>query len=107
MGDLVYEDVAVFIDDILIGSATFQRHLTNLEKVLHPLQEMGLTLIPSNCKSAVPLYKVLGFQLRKNEAQQDPAKIIGVRDLSLPRTTRDVRFFVELCSFYQTWIPIF
>lgn len=74
MEHLLYKDVAVFIRDALIESAVFQKHLKSLERVLHCLQETGFTFKSSNCKSAIPSYKVLWLQFSENGIQQAPAK---------------------------------
>ena len=44
--------VTVYIDDVLVFSATLEDHLTHLQAVVERIEEAGLKLKPSKCRFA-------------------------------------------------------
>ena len=44
-----WESVFVYLDDILVVSATFEEHLRDVGKVLDRLKDAGLRLKPAKC----------------------------------------------------------
>ena len=49
LGDLNMKICVVYIDDMIIFSRTFEKHLDNLEKVFNTLREYQLILAPEKC----------------------------------------------------------
>ena len=53
----------VYLDDILIASASIDEHLGHVEKVLQRLKQSGLRLKPSKCMFATTEIQYLGHTL--------------------------------------------
>ncbi|KAL0151699.1 hypothetical protein M9458_052998 [Cirrhinus mrigala] len=68
LAGLIYKCCAVYLDDIVIASPTFEQHLIDLREVLSRLESAGLTLklnksyyrrfIPNYARKAEPLFKL-------------------------------------------------
>ena len=50
VGDLKWTSVLVYIDDLIVFSPTYERHLLDLAVVFSRLRDAGLTLKPSKCR---------------------------------------------------------
>lgn len=50
MGDINLKEVLVFIDDLIVFSATLEEHEERLLRVLQRLKDYGLKLSPEKCK---------------------------------------------------------
>lgn len=58
--------VAPYLDDILVGGATYEEHKRNLNHVLHRLKEYGFTVKFEKCKFFMHQVKYLGQLLDKD-----------------------------------------
>lgn len=70
-----FSDFAVvYLDDIIIISRTFDKHLTHLRTVFTRLQEANLQLNPDKCEFCRTELKYLGHVIRQAGIQTDPEK---------------------------------
>lgn len=99
--------VFVYLDDIIIISPTFEKHLEILEKILSRISNAGLTLNREKCKFCLGELKYLGYVINKNGLQVDPDKISAILKIPVPRSVSDVRRFVGVASWYRRFIPNF
>lgn len=63
MGDLIFQIILVYLDDILVYSPTFQKHLQRLEMVLSRLKETGLKVKLEKCHFLQQEVRFLGHQI--------------------------------------------
>lgn len=66
--------VLCYIDDILVFSPTFEKHLEHLDEVFRRLREANLTLKPSKCNFAVDRIVNLGHVITKEGIYVDSNK---------------------------------
>jgi len=107
LGSLRYEDVLSYLDDVLIASATFERHISSLDKVLTKMSEAGLTLGVKKTILAESETKFLGHVVDENGLRPDPKKLQAVRDMAVPSTATELRGAIGLLSYYRKFIPNF
>jgi hypothetical protein len=103
--DLIVEGkVKVYMDDILIATATVDenRHVT--VQVLQILQDANLYLKLEKCEFEKSEIEYLGLIISEGQAAMDPVKVDGVRSWPTPRKLRDVRAFLGFCNFYRRFI---
>ena len=50
----------VYLDDILVYSATFEEHLQRLKRVFQRLREAKMKLKPKKCEFCLPSIRYLG-----------------------------------------------
>lgn len=101
---LLRKCVLVFMDDILIYSATLKEHLKHLEQVFTILQENQLYVKLSKCSFAQQELEYLGHVISGAGVQTDPTKISAVRDWPVPTNAKPVRGFLGLIGYYRRFI---
>ena len=99
------QNVDNFIDDILIFSMTFEKHISDLTSVLRRLREANLTAKPSKCAIAYHQLECLGHIIGREMIQPHPDKVKVIRDASRPTTKKQLRSFLGLVNFYRKFIP--
>jgi hypothetical protein len=106
--DLVAEGkVAVYLDDILIFTATKEEHRRITRKVLKRLQDNDLYLCPKKCKFKKESVKYLGLIILEGQVRMDPAKVAAVKLWALPKNLRNVCAFIGFANFYWWFIKDF
>ncbi|MCP3661432.1 MAG: hypothetical protein GY696_02885 [Gammaproteobacteria bacterium] len=101
------DKIWAYLDDILIATETIEEHIEVLRMFLQRLRVLGLTLHPDKCKFLRALIKFLGFIINQFGRQADPSKVDAVTRFPQPRTPRQLRAFLGLCSYYRIFIQGF
>ena len=99
--------VAVYLDDILIFSETFQDHMTHLRTVLQRLEQVNLKLNPKKCCFGCQMVEYLGHILTPDGLKPNPKRIAAVRQFATPHDVEAVKQFLGLASFYRKFVPNF
>ena len=94
------EEVQVLIDDLLIVTATFKRHVEVLSEVLLRLRQIGATLKTEKTFCGVTEFQYLGFHINGSGITPIKSKIQGLRDFPVPRSRKQLRRFLGLLNFY-------
>ena len=72
--ELFFKSVLVYVDDIIVYSPTFEKHIEDLQEVFHRLSQNYLTLKPSKCHCAVQQVEYLGHIISKDGVKPNPPK---------------------------------
>lgn len=107
MGDLIFQIMLVYLDDILVYAPTFPEHLQRLEIVFKRLRETGLKVKPEKCHFLQQKVIFLGHQVSAQGIATDPGKIEAVKEWKVPKTVRELRSFLGFCSYYRKFIEGF
>lgn len=105
LGDAVSEFVAVYIDDIVIYSDSFEDHLRHVDVVLTKLEEAGLTVKESKSVFCRQQISFLGHRISAEGLEPDPVKVEAIQDFPTPRTQRQLRGFLGLCNYFRQFVP--
>lgn len=99
--------VFVYLDDIVVVTQTFEKHLEVLKEVFSRLTEAGLTVRRDKCHFCRSELKFLGYIVDRSGLRCDPEKVAAILNIAPPRSVKEVRRFLGMTSWYRRFIPNF
>lgn len=107
LGDLVNSYVIVYMDDVLIVSASVEDALDRLKSVLQILTDKGFSLNFKKCKFLKKKVEYLGFEVSEGQVRPNPRKVEALTLLPPPETVTQLRQFIGLASYFRQFVPKF
>ncbi len=98
---------AAYLDDIIIHSNDWQRHMEHLRAVLRALRVAGLTANLRKCAIGRVEVRYLGFHLGHGQVRPQIDKTAAVAACPSPKTKKEVRQFLGLAGYYRRFVPNF
>jgi len=99
--------VAVFIDDVIVGTETEEGHNELVAEVIRRLEENDLYVKPEKCKWKVKEVEFLGVVIGLEGIKMEKEKVKGVLEWPTPRCIKDVQKFLGLANYYCRFIEGF
>jgi len=99
--------VLIFIDDILIYSASWSDHLIHVKVVLESLKANKLFTNQSKCSFGTSTVTYLGHVISAEGVAMDSAKVEAVTSWPQPQAPRGLRGFLGLAGYYRKFIKGF
>ncbi|GBL99764.1 Retrovirus-related Pol polyprotein from transposon 17.6, partial [Araneus ventricosus] len=96
--------VLSYLDDIIVLSETFEKHLDDLKAVFERLLLFKLQANRSICNFACERVKYLGHYITSSGVQVDPDKTAAIRKMVPPKDVKQVQSFLQTCSWYRRFI---
>lgn len=106
-GDQRYQSVLLYLDDVVVFSATVEEHLKRLEGVFERLQKQNLKVKLSKCQFFQPQVSYLGHVVSAEGVSTDPAKIEVVKEWRRPAHLAELRSFLGFASYYRRFVEGF
>lgn len=107
LGPELEPNVFVYLDDVVIVTQTFERHIEILEEVFRRLRDANLTVSTKKCRFCLPQMEYLGYVVDRNGLRMNPEKVRAMLDLPVPKNAREVRRVIGMFSWYRRFIPNF
>ena len=104
LGSLLYDFSLVYIDDIIIYSATYADHLKHISAVLDRLQAYGLHARISKSEFAAPSLLYLGYVVTRDGLKPNPAKVEAIKLLPPPANVPELRRFLGMTGYYRRFV---
>lgn len=96
----------IHLDNVLIISNTFDKHLSILEQVLIVFRAAGFKLKPSKPKQLRRKVQFLGHQISNKDMQPLEKNLKRINEFTVPQTVGQVRQLMELENFCYRHIAI-
>ena len=100
-----FQCALTYLDDIVVYSPTFDKHLEDLSTVLQLLQAAGVSLKRAKCSFAALQVKYLGLKVSHAGVEVDEDKIASVRQALPPTNKTSLRRFLGMTGFYRKFVP--
>ena len=96
--------VTIYLDDILVHSATEEKHCQHLQEVFTRITAAGLSLRGRKCHIGMTAVPYLGHIFLETGMAPDPQKVQAVHDWPATADITAVRQFLGLASYYRRYI---
>ena len=97
--------VFVYLDDVLVASASPEKHEQHLRQLFAALRRFGLVLNVSKCVFGVRELEFLGHSVSARGIRPLPSKVTAVQRFERPRTVKALQRFLGLVNFYRRFLP--
>ncbi len=95
-----HDRIFVYLDDLLITSASLEEHYTLLALLAKWLSDAGLTINIQKSKFVLKEIKYLGYVVGNGCMKVDPEKTVAVVSFPVPKTLRYIRRFMGMTGWY-------
>jgi len=103
--DMVFKDLVIYIDDIIILSDTYDEHVATLRMVLQRLLDEKFWLKASNCQFFTKRLDILGHILTPDGLHMDPKKPKKVLDFKVPSKRWELGGILGVVIFLSKFCP--
>lgn len=101
------ERCLVYMDDIIVYSATIHEHIMRLTDVFKRLRKANLKIQPDKCEFLRKEVAYLGHLITKDGVKPNPQKIDCILNFPQPQNQKDIKSFLGLAGYYRRFIPNF
>lgn len=98
------QHMVVYLDDILIFSKNWVKHLQHTQQVLHTPRQHKLYENLEKCSFGMNRVEYLGYIVYENGVHVDLSKIQVIHDRPAPTTLTELRSFLGLVDFYHKFM---
>jgi len=99
--------VAVFIDDVIVGTEMEEGHDKLVAEVVKRLEENDLYVKPEKCKWKVREVEFLEVVIGPEGIKMEKEKVKGVLEWPTPKCVKDIQKFLGLANYYCRFIKGF
>jgi hypothetical protein len=102
--DLIAKLVEIYIDDVVVKSASVEGHLGDLRQVLERTRRFGLRMNPKKCAFGVSADQFLGFLIHERGIEIGLKSEEAVRTMVPPTTKRELQQLIGKINFVRKFI---
>jgi len=96
-----WQNVLVYLDDLIIFSADAEAHLPRLDTVLTLLGKHGATLKAQKCHLFSKEAEYLGHVVRPGRLKVNEKNLKAIKKAVFPKTQTQLRSFLGMCNVYR------
>jgi len=102
-----FDFVAVYIDDIVVFSRSFQEHLQHLKLLFERLEEKKIILKPKKCRFGFEEIEFLGHTISAAGIKPKNAKIEALKSIKPPNSKSELKSLLGMITFYRKFVNQF
>ncbi|KAI2665814.1 Transposon Tf2-9 polyprotein [Labeo rohita] len=102
--DMLHRWVVVYIDDILIYSTSYEKHVRHVRAVLQRLISHQLYAKEEKCEFHLDKISFLGYVISPEGVAMDEKKVNAVLNWPQPTTLKELQRFLGFLNFYRCFI---
>ncbi len=95
------EGCAVYLDDVIVFSETWEQHLVRLRALLTRLAEACLTVNLAKCEFAKATVRYLGKEVGQGKVRPVQAKVFAIQQFPSPSTKKELMRFLGMVGYYR------
>ena len=99
--------VFIYIDDVLIFSASETEHQEHMDIVFGILAKNGLRISPEKCSFCQDEISFLGYELSQTGIRPGRNKCAAIREMTLPADGKELHSYLGTIGFFRQFIPNF
>jgi len=103
--ELIGRTVEVYVDDIVVKSASCAQHQEDMLQVFNALRGVGMKLNPEKCVFQVEGGKFMGFMLTQREIEANQDKCRALIDMQDPKSVKEVQRLVGRIVALSRFMP--
>ena len=92
-------NIDAYVDNIMLGSYTYEEHMAALRIIFQVLREYKMTLREDKCEFLKSEIRFLGFVIDGKKIRPDPKNVEKMRNFPAPKTKKEVQRFLGLANF--------
>lgn len=104
MSEDVKNNIAVYVDDLVVGSTTFAQHIKHLDRLFRDVRLAGIKLNLGKTLFARKEVELVGHLISANGARPLENKLRDIMEVERPKTLKQLRKFIGFVSFYRKFI---
>ena len=93
--------ISCYIDDIVIGTSTFEEHIRVLGGIFQKLTDYNFTLKISKCCFLQERVSFLGFVISRHGISPAPGKLDTIVNFVEPQNKKQLQQFLGVCNYYR------
>jgi len=101
------EDIAIFIDNVLVATEIEEGHNEIVEEVLRRLEENDFYIKPEKCVWKVREIDFLGVIIGPEGFRMEKKKVEGVMNWPISQCIKDIQKFLGLVNYYRQFVKDF
>lgn len=101
------EGCAVYLDDVVIYSDTWEDHLKRIRALFDRLVWARLTINLAKCEFAKATVTYLGKVVGQGEVRPINAKVLAIQEFPIPSTKKELLRFLGMSGYYRGFCPNF
>jgi hypothetical protein len=96
--------VEVYIDDIVIKSASLDSHLADLHLAFEKMRQYGLKMNPLKCVFGVSASKFLGFIIHEYGIKIDPKRVESMKKVKAHTCKKELQSFLGKVNYLRRFV---
>ena len=107
LANIPLDQLAYFLDDLMIASEDKMTHFDRLELLLERLSKANLKLMPSKCKLLRRKVEFVGWTISDKGVSINDERVKAVKDLPAPRNFKETQKVVGFLSYHRKFVKGF